>query len=198
MTRYSRGDLAAFTQLYERHKASLYRYLLRLTRDRAVAEDLFQEVWSRVIASRERYEPRAKFSTFPVLDRPQLLHRSLPAQRQCAGRYAPIHWKAPRKARGFIPSGPGTFGGKCADCGAISCRTRTPARRATRSVSAARGDAGSTWMKSRGSPVSAWKRRKAACGMPCQTSPESCGRRPALWTARRRWRARRGTDGELK
>lgn len=64
MTRYSRGDLAAFTRLYERHKPSLYRYLLRLTRDRAVADDLFQEVWSRVIASRERYEPRAKFSTF--------------------------------------------------------------------------------------------------------------------------------------
>jgi RNA polymerase sigma-70 factor, ECF subfamily len=64
MTRYSRGDLPAFTRLYERHKASLYRYLLRLTRDRAVADDLFQEVWSRIIASRERYEPRARFSTF--------------------------------------------------------------------------------------------------------------------------------------
>ena len=64
MTRYSRGDLAAFTRLYERHKDSLYRYLLRLARDRAAADDLFQEVWSRIIASRERYEPRAKFSTF--------------------------------------------------------------------------------------------------------------------------------------
>jgi len=64
MTRYSRGDLAAFTRLYERNKGALYRYLLRLTRDRAVTEDLFQEVWSRIVASRERYEPRAKFSTF--------------------------------------------------------------------------------------------------------------------------------------
>ena len=64
MTRYARGDLTAFTQLYERHKGPLYRYLLRLTRDRAITEDLFQEVWSRVISSRERYEPRARFSTF--------------------------------------------------------------------------------------------------------------------------------------
>ena len=64
MTRYARGDLAAFTQLYERHKGALYRYLLRLTRDRAITEDLFQEVWSRIISTRERYEPRAKFSTF--------------------------------------------------------------------------------------------------------------------------------------
>jgi RNA polymerase sigma-70 factor (ECF subfamily) len=64
MTRYARGDVAAFTRLYERHKGALYRYLLRLTRDHVVTEDLFQEVWSRIVASRERYEPRAKFSTF--------------------------------------------------------------------------------------------------------------------------------------
>ena len=64
MQRYARGDLAAFTQLYERHKGPLYRYLLRLTKRREVSDDLFQEVWSRVIASRARYQPLAKFSTF--------------------------------------------------------------------------------------------------------------------------------------
>lgn len=64
MLRYAQGDLSAFTRLYERHKGSLYRYLLRQARDPAATEDLFQEVWSRVIASRERYEPRAKFSTY--------------------------------------------------------------------------------------------------------------------------------------
>jgi RNA polymerase sigma-70 factor, ECF subfamily len=64
MQRYARGELAAFTQLYERHKAALYRYLLRLTKRRDAADDLFQEVWSRVIASRARYQPLAKFSTF--------------------------------------------------------------------------------------------------------------------------------------
>jgi RNA polymerase sigma-70 factor (ECF subfamily) len=64
MLRYAQGDLSAFTRLYERHKGTLYRYLLRQTREPAVTEDLFQEVWSRVIASRARYEPRAKFSTY--------------------------------------------------------------------------------------------------------------------------------------
>jgi RNA polymerase sigma-70 factor (ECF subfamily) len=64
MLRYARGDLSAFTRLYERHKGALYRYLLRQTREHAASDDLFQEVWSRVIASRERYEPRAKFSTY--------------------------------------------------------------------------------------------------------------------------------------
>ncbi len=64
MLRYARGDLSAFTRLYERHKGALYRYLLRQTREQSITEDLFQEVWSRVIASRERYQPLARFSTF--------------------------------------------------------------------------------------------------------------------------------------
>jgi RNA polymerase sigma-70 factor (ECF subfamily) len=64
MQRYARGDLHAFEQLYRRHRSALYNYLNRHTRDRDAASDLFQEVWARVIGSRERYEPRAKFRTF--------------------------------------------------------------------------------------------------------------------------------------
>jgi RNA polymerase sigma-70 factor, ECF subfamily len=64
MLRYASGDLRAFEALYGRHRSALYRYLARHTRDPEVANDIFQEVWSRVITSRSRYEPRAKFSTF--------------------------------------------------------------------------------------------------------------------------------------
>jgi RNA polymerase sigma-70 factor, ECF subfamily len=64
MLRYAGGDLRAFETLYRRHRSPLYRYLARHTRDPEVANDIFQEVWSRVISSRSRYEPRAKFSTF--------------------------------------------------------------------------------------------------------------------------------------
>lgn len=64
MLRYRQGDVRAFEMLYERHKGALYRYLQRLCRSPEMANDLFQEVWSKVIASRERYEARAKFTTF--------------------------------------------------------------------------------------------------------------------------------------
>ncbi len=64
MVRYAGGEARAFDTLYERHKGPLYRYLLRQVRDRAVADDLFQEVWRRVIANRKRYQARAKFATF--------------------------------------------------------------------------------------------------------------------------------------
>jgi RNA polymerase sigma-70 factor (ECF subfamily) len=64
MLRYARGDLRAFEKLYRRYRRPLYRYLSRQTRNPESANDLFQEVWSKLIASRERYEPRAKFRTF--------------------------------------------------------------------------------------------------------------------------------------
>lgn len=64
MRAYAAGDMRAFEQLYERHKGPLYRYLVRQSRDRDLANDLFQETWSRVVTSRSRYEARAKFQTF--------------------------------------------------------------------------------------------------------------------------------------
>lgn len=64
MLAWKGGDMRAFERLYGRHKGPLYRYLLRHTRDRALADDLFQETWGRLIGARQRYEPRAKFQTF--------------------------------------------------------------------------------------------------------------------------------------
>jgi RNA polymerase sigma-70 factor (ECF subfamily) len=64
MLRYRDGDRAAFAELYAHYKAPLYRYLLRNVRNASAAADLFQEVWSHLIATRARYQPRAKFATF--------------------------------------------------------------------------------------------------------------------------------------
>jgi RNA polymerase sigma-70 factor (ECF subfamily) len=64
MLRYRDGDAAAFSALYAQYKGPLYRYLLRHVRNAGAAADLFQEVWSRLVATRARYEPRAKFATF--------------------------------------------------------------------------------------------------------------------------------------
>ena len=64
MLAYAGGEMRAFENLYARHRGALYRYLMRQARDPEIANDLFQEVWSRVIVNRARYEPRAKFRTF--------------------------------------------------------------------------------------------------------------------------------------
>ncbi|MBI3896912.1 MAG: RNA polymerase sigma factor [Gammaproteobacteria bacterium] len=64
MLAYRDGDARAFDTLYDRHKAPLYRYLLRQCRIAAVAEELFQDVWTNLIKARARYEVRAKFTTY--------------------------------------------------------------------------------------------------------------------------------------
>lgn len=64
MLRYKDGDVAAFETLYQRHRGPLYRFLLNQSQDTQAAEDIFQEVWSRIIRSRDRYRPAAKFATY--------------------------------------------------------------------------------------------------------------------------------------
>ena len=64
MLRYSDGDVSAFEELYRRHKDSLYRYLLRLSLDAEVAEDVTQDAWGKIVRSRASYRPTARFSTY--------------------------------------------------------------------------------------------------------------------------------------
>jgi RNA polymerase sigma-70 factor (ECF subfamily) len=64
MLRYKDGDVAAFDILYRRHKDAIYRYLLRLCGHRDIAEDIFQEVWGKIVNARKSYRPTAKFTTF--------------------------------------------------------------------------------------------------------------------------------------
>jgi len=63
MERYRDGDAQAFELLYARHKGPVYRYLLRQC-GAALAEELFQDVWMKLIQARRRYEVRAKFTTW--------------------------------------------------------------------------------------------------------------------------------------
>ncbi|MDH5303177.1 MAG: RNA polymerase sigma factor [Gammaproteobacteria bacterium] len=64
LLRYRNGDVAAFEILYRRHNDALYRYLLRLCRHRDNADDIFQDVWGKIIKAADRYQPTAKFTTF--------------------------------------------------------------------------------------------------------------------------------------
>jgi RNA polymerase sigma-70 factor (ECF subfamily) len=64
MLSYRDGDAGAFETLYQRHKGGLYRYLLRKCSNESTAEELFQDVWMKLIGARERYEVKAKFTTY--------------------------------------------------------------------------------------------------------------------------------------
>ena len=64
MLRVKDGDGASFGLLLEKYRASVSHFLYRMVQDRAVSEELAQEVFLRVYRSRETYEPTAKFTTW--------------------------------------------------------------------------------------------------------------------------------------
>jgi RNA polymerase sigma-70 factor, ECF subfamily len=64
MARYQAGDVAAFEVLLGRHRGAVFSFLVRLTGDRARAEDLLQEAWLKVVGAAPRWEPRARFTTW--------------------------------------------------------------------------------------------------------------------------------------
>ena len=59
---YRDGDTAAFELLLARHQSPLFGFLCRMVGDRALAEDLFQETWLRVIREARRYRAEQKFN----------------------------------------------------------------------------------------------------------------------------------------
>jgi RNA polymerase sigma-70 factor, ECF subfamily len=64
VSRLRRGDLDALALLVERYQHRLYRYLLRLVRQQAEAEDLFQQTWLRVASQIRRFDPRRNFDAW--------------------------------------------------------------------------------------------------------------------------------------
>jgi RNA polymerase sigma-70 factor, ECF subfamily len=66
MAAYRDGDAGAFETLYRRHRGALFRFVLRAVKSRALAEELYQEIWMRVIEARDRYTPtpQARFTTW--------------------------------------------------------------------------------------------------------------------------------------
>jgi RNA polymerase sigma-70 factor (ECF subfamily) len=64
MLAYRDGDASAFEDLYKRYRGKLFRYLQHQSGDARIAEDLYHDVWIKVIGARANYEPVAKFSTW--------------------------------------------------------------------------------------------------------------------------------------
>lgn len=64
MLAYRDGDTAAFESLYTRYRSRLYRHLANQCGNPRLAEELYQDIWLKVVNARADYEPLAKFSTW--------------------------------------------------------------------------------------------------------------------------------------
>ncbi|GAA4361367.1 RNA polymerase sigma factor [Kangiella marina] len=64
MAGFAAGNMQAFETLYKRHKNPLLRFFLRQVSSRSEAEELFQDVWQRLIKHSKSYKSSAKFTTY--------------------------------------------------------------------------------------------------------------------------------------
>jgi RNA polymerase sigma-70 factor (ECF subfamily) len=59
-----RRDPELLDRLIEQYQHRLLRYLIYLTSNRELAEDMFQETWIRVLERGHQYDPKYEFSTW--------------------------------------------------------------------------------------------------------------------------------------
>ena len=64
LRRAQRGDEQAFTVIVRAYETPVHNYVLRLTGDRTLAEDLTQEVFVRVFNGLPKFSLRCKFTTW--------------------------------------------------------------------------------------------------------------------------------------
>jgi len=64
IARLKRCDPEALTAILSRYQQRLYRFLIRLVQDPALADDLFQQTWLRVMQKIGGYDARARFDTW--------------------------------------------------------------------------------------------------------------------------------------
>ena len=64
MLRVRDGDEECFRVLLEKYRNPVIRFVYRMVQDRAISEELAQEVFLRVYRSRATYEPTARFTTW--------------------------------------------------------------------------------------------------------------------------------------
>jgi RNA polymerase sigma-70 factor (ECF subfamily) len=64
MLRFQAGDVRAFEVLVRRHRTPVFSFLVRLTGNRARAEDLCQDVFLKAVKAAAGWEERARFQTW--------------------------------------------------------------------------------------------------------------------------------------
>lgn len=64
MVRYQRGERAAFAELVRRHSRPIYNFVLRQLRVPSVAEDVTQDVFTRLVQNAAEFKHEARFLTW--------------------------------------------------------------------------------------------------------------------------------------
>jgi len=120
LRRSARGDEHAFTLLYRRHQASLYRFALRMTGNSWAAEEIVQDVFMMLVRQPQKFDPhRGTLGAFlygvarnRIMKHLQRLPRELRLNEsddsgfdsfaQATDRLTPAHWAEIRERRAQV------------------------------------------------------------------------------------------------
>lgn len=86
LKRFALGELEAFETLFRQFQGEVYGWILRIVRDRAVAEELTVETFWRIYRARARFDPQGSFRAWA---------------RRIATNVALDHWKSARREVGL-------------------------------------------------------------------------------------------------
>src|SRR5215831_21022117 len=64
LERFAKGDLEAFEDLFRQFQSQVYAWVVRIVRDRGVAEDLTVETFWRIYRSRMSFDPQGNFGAW--------------------------------------------------------------------------------------------------------------------------------------
>lgn len=64
LERFAKGDPEAFEELFRQYQAAVYAWIVRIVRDRGIAEDLTVEAFWRIYKSRGRFTPDGNFGAW--------------------------------------------------------------------------------------------------------------------------------------
>jgi RNA polymerase sigma factor (sigma-70 family) len=87
LKRFAAGDLEAFEALFKEHQKEVYAWIVRIVRDRGIAEDLTVETFWRIYRYRARFDPARNFRAWA---------------RRIATNAALDHLRVPRRETGLL------------------------------------------------------------------------------------------------
>lgn len=64
LAKVAAGDEGAFRELFDGHRDKLYAYMLRLSKERVIAEDIVQEVFLKIWINRDQLEDIRNFDAY--------------------------------------------------------------------------------------------------------------------------------------
>jgi RNA polymerase sigma-70 factor (ECF subfamily) len=104
LSRFVRGDRDAFERIFRQHEREVFRWILRIVRERPAAEDALIEAFWRAYRSRARFDPSRSFGAWMrrIATNAALDQMKAERQRAWVSLDNVVHGERPRRGPGDL------------------------------------------------------------------------------------------------